>query len=202
MPASYISRQPSNARSHPTCWASSQWNHSVSSTPCHGAQTPGPLSAHCLPTANARCPKSRHAFVPAHTTRQFVWQQQHMCGALGGSPTECGIGGQPYKTFIPDTEWPSKEEPGPGLTASAPVSDVSAPACTNGVWPPLRPMSVAQKNKPSTLSFPNVQSIDLLMDSMAWRFWTMRHSNGCSTPAQRSSAVKQWFEELVQKKKK
>ena len=25
----------------------------------------------------------------------------------------------------------------PGLTASALVSDVSAPACTNGVWPPL-----------------------------------------------------------------
>jgi len=33
--------------------------------------------------------------------------------------------------------WPSQEEPASGLTASAPVSDVSTPACTNGVWPPL-----------------------------------------------------------------
>jgi len=34
-----------------------------------------------------------------------------------------------------------------GLTATVTASDVSAPACTNGVWPPLRPVSVAQKNK-------------------------------------------------------
>jgi len=32
----------------------------------------------------------------------------------------------------------SKEQRGYGLTTSAPVSDVSSPACTNGVWPPLR----------------------------------------------------------------
>jgi len=30
------------------------------------------------------------------------------------------------------SEWPSQEKPGSGLTASAPVPDVSAPACTNG----------------------------------------------------------------------
>ena len=33
------------------------------------------------------------------------------------------------------TQRPSQEEPGSGLTASAPVSDVSALACTNAVWP-------------------------------------------------------------------
>jgi len=78
---------------------------------------------------------------------------------------ECGVGGQPHKTphFYhqhkhPPPERPFQEEPGSGLTASAPVSDVSAPACTNGVWPPLRPVSVAQKNKPSTMSSSNVQS--------------------------------------------
>jgi len=70
-------------------------------------------------------------------------------------------------------------------TASAPVSDVSAPACTNGVWPPLR----------------LVRSIDLPMDCMAWRFWTMRQPNGCSTPVLRSSATKQWFEQVSQNKK-
>jgi len=41
-------------------------------------------------------------------------------------------------------------------TASAPVLDASASACTNGVWPPLRPVSVAQKNKPSIILSSNV----------------------------------------------
>ena len=47
-----------------------------------------------------------------------------------------------------------------------------------------------------------IQSIDLLMDCTAWRFWTMRQSIGCSTPASRSSTAKQWFEELTQKMNK
>ena len=88
-------------------------------------------------------------------------------------------------------EWPSQEEPGSGLTASAPVSDVFAPAFTNGVWPLLRPVSVTQKNKPSTMLSFNVQSIDLPMDCTAWRFWTMKQSIGCSTSVPRSSAAKQ-----------
>ena len=97
-------------------------------------------------------------------------------------------------------EWPSQEEPGSGLTASVPVSDVSAPACTNTVWPPLQPVSMAQKNKPSTMSSSNVVSIDLPTDCMAWRCWTMRQLNGCSTPAPKSSATKQWFQQLAQTK--
>ena len=36
-------------------------------------------------------------------------------------------------TPVPPPERPSQKEPGSGLTASAPVLDVSAPACTNGV---------------------------------------------------------------------
>jgi len=87
-------------------------------------------------------------------------------------------------------EWPTQEQPGSRLTASGPVSDNSAPACTNGVWLPLRPVSVAQKNKPSTMLSSNVQSIYLPMDCTAWQFWTMRQSNGCSTPAPRSSVAK------------
>jgi len=43
----------------------------------------------------------------------------------------------------------------------------SVPACTAGVWPPLRPVSVAQKNKPSTILSSNVQSIDVFMDYTA-----------------------------------
>ena len=40
-------------------------------------------------------------------------------------------------------------------------------AGTNRLWPPLRPVSVAQKNKLSTMLSSNVQSIDLPMDCMA-----------------------------------
>ena len=142
-------------------------------------------------------------------THQLLWQQ-HTCGALGGSPMERRVGGQLHKTphfnsrhrytrSLPGMT--SHEESGSGLTASAPVSDVSAPACTNGVWPSLRPVSVAQKNKPSTMSSSNVRSIELPMDCTAWRFWTMRQPNGCSTPAPRSSSAKQWIrEELAQTK--
>ena len=59
--------------------------------------------------------------------------------------------------------------------------------------------SVAQKNKPSAMLSSNVQCI-VLIDWTAWRFWTMRQSNGCQAPAPRSSAAKQWLEELAQKK--
>jgi len=139
------------------------------------------------------------------TSHQFIWQQ-HMRGAVGGLPMEWRVDGQTHKTpFSSPTpanppEWPSPEEPGSGSTASAPVLDVSPPACTNGVWPPLRLVSVAQKNKPSTMLSSSVQSIDFPMDCMAWWCWTTRQLNGCSTPAPRSSAPKQWFQQLVQKK--
>jgi len=53
-------------------------------------------------------------------------------------------------------------------------------------------VSVAKKNKPATMLSSNVQSIDLPMDCMAWRFWTMKQSIGCSKPTPRSSAAKQW----------
>ena len=102
------------------------------------------------------------------------------------------------RTFTPTPEptlpeWPSQEQRGSDLIASAPVSDVSAPACANGMWPPLRSVSVAQKNKPSTMLSSNVQQTDL-MDCTAWHLWAMRQSNRCSTPAPRSRTAKQWIE--------
>jgi len=188
MPASYTSEQPSHPLNLDICSTQRSLVHRV--------------QMHAGSNRDTVC-------TLRITTRQFFWQQQHTCGALGGSPTECAVGGQPHNTriFIPDTvthptEWPSQEEPGSGLTASALVSDVSTPTCTHGVWPPLPSVSVAQKNQPSTMLSSNVQSIDHLMDCTAWRFWTMRQSNGCSTPAPRSRAAKQWFEELAQKMKK
>ena len=114
------------------------------------------------------------------------------------TPQDCAFSFQiPVPTL---REWPSQGEPGSSSTASAPVSDVSAPACTNGVWPHLWHVSVAQKNKPSTMLSSDVQSIDLLMDCTAWRLWTMWQSNGYSTPVPRSSAAKEWIEELAQQK--
>jgi len=68
----------------------------------------------------------------------------------------------PSTTSAPNLlEWPCKAQCWSGLTASAQVSDVSAPAYTNGVWPLLQFVNVAQKNKPLTILFFTVQSIDL-----------------------------------------
>ena len=38
------------------------------------------------------------------------------------------------------------------------------------------------------------------LDCTAWRCWAMRQPHGCSTSALRSSAAKQWFQQLAQKK--
>jgi len=85
------------------------------------------------------------------TAHQFLWQQQHTCGAVGGSSMELGVGVQHYALQIQtllhiSSEWPSQEEPGSGSTAFASVSDISAPACRNGICPPLRPVSLVHKN--------------------------------------------------------
>ena len=201
-----------NPRRHPTCWASSQWSHTVSGMPCHGAWTPAPLNSH--PSIDIRCtaPQIETPICTRRTiTHQSIWQHQHTCWAMGRSPVESGVVGQPHKTLRfhsrhrhqpTHPEWPSQEKPGSGLSASAPVSGVFAPARTSGVWPSLRRVSVAQKNKPTTMLFSNVQSSDLLMDCTVWLFWALKQPNGCSTPAPKASVAKQWIKELVQKKKR
>ena len=170
--------------------------------------TSAPLRPHPPIECKRTAPKSRHAFVHVkqhlitlsdnNNLRAAQWADYQWNAEWTDSPTR-------LRMFITDTgtppEWPSQEEPRSGLTASAPVSEVSAPACTNGAWSPLRSVSVAQKNKPSTMLSSNVQSIDLPTDCTAWRFWAMRQFNGCSTPAPRSRAAKQWFQQLAQKKK-
>ena len=102
-----------------------------------------------------------HLYQPHNRSSVFLATTTYTRGALGGSSMECGVGGQPHKTprFHPRHRYPpSQEESGSCSTASAPVSGLSAPACTNGVWPLLRAVSVAQKNKPSTMLSSNVQS--------------------------------------------
>jgi len=66
------------------------------------------------------------------------------------------------------------------------VLDVSAPAYTNEVWPFMRIARMAQKNRQLTMLFFTFQYNDLPMARKVWRFWMMRHLNGCSTPAPRS----------------
>jgi len=74
------------------------------------------------------------------------------------------------RSFIPGTHPPGmtrQEQHGSGLTASAPVSDISALAYTNGAWPLLGLVNVGQRNKQLTMLFFTVLSIDLLMDCTA-----------------------------------
>ena len=100
LPASYTSGQPPNPRWHSTCWASSQWSHTVSSTPCHGAWTSAPLGAHLATECKCKAPQiETHICTRCTTTHQLIWgQQQHTCGAVGGSPVDWGVGGQNHKT--------------------------------------------------------------------------------------------------------
>ena len=115
-------------------------------------------------SANARRLKSRYPFLPAEqqlisssTTTTYVRRSGRITnGTRSGRTTPQDTALQFQTPVHTHPEWPSQEQPGSGLTASAPVSAVSAPASTNGVWPPLRQVSVAQKNKPSTMLPSNV----------------------------------------------
>ena len=93
---------------------------------------------------------------------QFVWPQQHkvrrtrrITNGMWSGWTTLQDSALSSPAPIP-SEWPSQEQPWSSLIASALVSDVAAPAYTNVVWPHLWPVSVAQKNKPSSTLSPNV----------------------------------------------
>ena len=75
-PASYNSRQPSNPHRHPSCWALSQWSHTISRTPGHGAWTYAPLSAHMYIECCSRAVQIETPICTCRTaTHQFIWQQ-------------------------------------------------------------------------------------------------------------------------------
>ena len=133
LPASYTSGKPSNPHWHPTCWGSSQWSHTVSSTPCHGAWTPAPLSAHL--SIECKCTASQIAapICTRCTTTYLATTNEVRCtgriadgmgsrwitllDSVLSSPT-------PAPTLL---EWPFQEQCGSGLTASAPLSEISTP---------------------------------------------------------------------------
>jgi len=92
MPAPYTIVQLFNPRRHPTCWASSQWSHTLSGTPCRGAWTSALLNAH--PSFECKCmsPQIETLICARRTSHQSIWQQ-HTCCAVGGSLMECGVDG-------------------------------------------------------------------------------------------------------------
>ena len=102
------------------------------------------------------------------TITTYVWRTGRITNGtwIGRTTLQDSALSSPTPASIPRRE-PPREQPGSGLVADAPVSGVSAPACADGVWPPLRPVSVVQKNKPSIMLSSNVQSIGLLLDCKA-----------------------------------
>ena len=101
--------------------------------------------------------KSRHPFVPAiqqlmsfsdNKIHTLQWAD-HQWNVVEWADNSTRLHFNSRHQYPPPA-MTSQEEPGSSSTASTPVSDVSAPVSTNGVWPPLQPVSVTQKNKPST----------------------------------------------------
>ena len=105
--ASCTSSQPSYARRHPTCWASSQRNHTASSTPCHGAWTPAPLSAHLSTEWECTASQSCTPICTRRTTtHQFNWHNNNRSAALWADHRwheEWLHNTARLRTFIPDT---------------------------------------------------------------------------------------------------
>ena len=75
----------------------------------------------------------------------------------------------PRHRHPPTRNDPPKKILGSGLTASAPVSDISAPACTNGVRPLFAACEWAQKDKRSTVWFSYVPKVDVVNSWFAHR---------------------------------
>ena len=190
MSASYTSGQSSYSRWHPTFWASSQRSVTVSSTPCHGAWTSAPLSLHRFTELDARRLKWKHPFVPAaQQLTSSCHDYNNTRAALAGRITdEIRSGWRTQRDTLLSLptialtilNWPFWEQNGSSLTASAPVSDVSATGYTNGVWLLLRLVSVAQKNILLTMLSSNVQSIDLPWSARPdgfgrWDNWMAAH---------------------------
>ena len=151
------SGQSSYPHRHPTSWASSQRSHIISSTPCHRAwltqcSPVHPMGMHGVSNRDTHlCPPQNNSSIHVITTSEVRRSWHFTNGMRSGWTTlhDSVILSSP--TSAPThREWPFRQQRGFDLTTSALVSDVSALACTNRVWPLLRHVSVAQKNKPST----------------------------------------------------
>ena len=52
----------------------------------------------CPPSANARLLKSKHCLYPPQSNSSVHLTTKQKCGALGGSPMECGVDGEHHET--------------------------------------------------------------------------------------------------------
>ena len=81
-----------------TCWTLLQWSRTVSSTPCHGALTPAPLSTYPSIECKRTAPHIETPICTHRTSHHFIWQQL-TCSALDGSPVDCEVGEQPHQNL-------------------------------------------------------------------------------------------------------
>jgi len=125
MPASYTTGQPSNPRRHPTCWASSQTCHTVSSTLCYGAWTPAPLGAQ-LSRVQMHGVSNRdthlylpHSYSSVHLATE-VWHSGRITNGMRSEyyETPCF---HPWCWHPHSKNGPPLNSMGPALTASTPV---------------------------------------------------------------------------------
>jgi len=123
MPASYTSGQPSNRCRHPTCWASWQCSHIVSSTPCHGAWTSAPLSAYLSVECKRTAPKietpicTRRTTTPVHlATTTHVRRTRRITNGMRSGRTS-----PQDSAFSSPTPAPTPREPGSGVSVSVPL---------------------------------------------------------------------------------
>ena len=160
---------------HPNCWASSQRSHIVSSTSCHGAWTSAPLSAHlstecdCMASqimialaAQLICSTDNNIHAALWVDRQ--WNAEWLDNATR------------LRTCIPDT---GTHPSGMTFRSSLRKWDMAWSAvCECGA----EEQTVGHVVLQCPIHRPP-------RECMAWRFWTMTQSNGCSTPAPRSRAA-------------
>ena len=113
----------------------------ATSTPCHEAWHLLHSALTCSPSSMYGVSnRDTHLYPPRNNPS---YHQTTRTYALGGSPMDAEWLDNPTRLALSSStpaptllEWPFQEQRGRGLTASAPVSDVSALAYTNGVWPP------------------------------------------------------------------
>ena len=165
MPASYISGQPSYARRHPTSWASWQRTQPTLFL-AHRAMKPAHLLHPALIDSlggNARQLKSRHRLVPAAqltvhlTTTKYVRRTGRINnGMRSGWYFHPWHRHHPPGMALPRTAWVRLNRLRTGVGRFSSCLYKWGMACSAAC-------ELAQKNKPSTMLFSNVQSVDLLM---------------------------------------
>ena len=154
------------------------------------------------PSANARRLKSRHPFVPIAQHLISLSEKNRIRAAHRADPqwnVEWADKPARLRNFhlIHRQSTPrddSQEQLGSGETASALVSDVYAPVCTKGEWPPLRPVNVAADEQTVghvVVQCPIHRPPHVLCGLAVLDDGTME---SLLNTVPRSSAAKQWFE--------